>query len=150
MKSMFAPVATDLYKPALVQKVHATLEGMYGPHEIFTTCCMNKPQLEAGVEIINILSGCDSPVPRKITRVHHGFAVGNARGNDVFRFPDYARRHAVPTPAPCAAARNSRGGQVLLRQNEYRIKSRNTPKIKSVCCATPSTPVPVGTWWRSR
>jgi hypothetical protein len=87
---VFAPgCAMFLYKPGLVDKLHAYLESRRGPLEVLSACCHHTPAIPCGMKVITACPGCDRryrqnyPEPRSLSL----WAI--LAGDDSFPFPDY-------------------------------------------------------------
>ena len=89
-KFVFAPgCALFLYKPQLIQKLHAFLNSRSGPLELFSSCCHYMPSVPPGTKVITICPGCDRryrenyPEPLSVPLWEVLLAGGG------FAFPDY-------------------------------------------------------------
>lgn len=137
MKRVFAPgCAFTLYKPDLVEKLHAILNENLGEMDRLLTCCKNIPPLEPGIEVISTCPGCDKRY-RTNYEDSSNVALWEILANcDFLTFPDYGGKKmsiidACPTRDQVRVHDAVRS--VLDKMNITLIEPKNT-STKSICC----------------
>jgi Fe-S oxidoreductase len=87
---VFAPgCALFLYKPRLVEKLHAYLEARRGPLELFSTCCHFTPPIPPGTKVITTCPGCDRRYRQNYPEPLSVSLWELLAGDDAFPFPDH-------------------------------------------------------------
>jgi len=137
MKRVYAPgCAFVLYKPDLVERLHAILNENLGEMDRLLTCCKNIPPLEPRTQVITTCPGCD-----KRYRTNYEDSSNTAlweilATSDFFPFPDYDGKEmsiidACPTRDQVRVHDAVRAA--LNKMNIKLIEPMNT-RTKSNCC----------------
>jgi Fe-S oxidoreductase len=147
MTNAFAPgCALMLYKPHLVDKLHAILEKQLGKTDMLLTCCRHDPQVKTRTHVINICSGCDKRFRTLYENVSTISLWEVLATNDFFKFPDY-NGQVMSIMDPCPARDQERIHQairILLDKMNIRLIEPAKTKSNSICCGEGfygSTPV---------
>jgi len=89
----FAPgCALFLYKPQLVEKLHAYLEARRGPLEVLNACCHHVPAMPSDTRVVTTCPGCDRRYRQNYPEPLADSLWQLLAGDDSFPFPDYRRR----------------------------------------------------------
>ena len=137
MKRMFAPgCALMLYKPDLVNKLHTILNENLGKMDLLNICCRNQPDLNPGVEVINICPGCDKRYRENYDDATTISLWEILAKTDFFKYPDYHGKEmtiidACPTRSEIRVHKALR--TLLKKMNITLIESAKTG-INSTCC----------------
>ena len=137
MENMFAPgCALMIYKPHLVQKLHAILNDNVVNMSILTSCCRHEPNLERKTEIINICPGCDKRFKNDYYNTTTISLWEILAESDFFPFTDYQGKtmsiiDACPTRDQTRIHNTVR--KLLQKMNIDLIEPRKT-KMQSTCC----------------
>ena len=136
-KFVFAPgCALFLYKPLLVDKLHAYLEARRGPLAVLSACCHHTPALDAGTNVITTCPGCDR-------RYRHNYREPRSvslwellAGDDLFPFPDYrGRKMTIIDACPTRDQKRIHDAvrQLAARMNIVVVEPEKT-REKGTCC----------------
>ena len=137
MKRVYAPgCAFVLYKPDLVERLHAILNESLGGMDRLLTCCKNVPPLEPGTEVISTCPGCDKRYRTNYEDSSNIALWEILATSDFFPFPDYSGKKmtiidACPTRDQVRVHKAMRS--VLKKMNITLIEPKNTG-TKSICC----------------
>jgi Fe-S oxidoreductase len=89
-RHVFAPgCALLLYKPRLVEKLHARLNGLLGALEPFSSCCHHAPALPPGAKVVTVCPGCDRRYRQNYAEPLSQPLWEVLLGDGSFPFPDY-------------------------------------------------------------
>ena len=89
-KYLFAPgCALFLYKPHLIEKLHAFLNSRLGTLEVFSACCHHSPAIPAGAKVITVCPGCDRRYRQNYAEPLSVSLWEILAADDGFPFPDY-------------------------------------------------------------
>jgi Fe-S oxidoreductase len=90
MNRVFAPgCALIIYKPHLAVQMSKYLTEHHNVTGNLLTCCLNEPQLSAGMEIVNICPGCDKRYRNNYEKPMTISLWEMLAESDTFPFPDY-------------------------------------------------------------
>lgn len=137
MDYYFAPgCALFLYKPHLIEKLHAFLCAEYGAMDALLTCCRHTPPLPDDARVINICPGCDRRYRENYSTPRTVSLWELLSQNEAFPFPDYEGREmtiidACPTRDQVRvhdAVRN------LAEKMNIRIIEPKKTRLASSCC----------------
>ena len=137
MKRIFAPgCALMLYKPELVEKLYKILNKNLGEIDLLNVCCRNHPDLNSGVEVINICPGCDKRYRENYDESSTISLWEILAKTDFFSLPDYQGKEmsiidACPTRSEIRVHKAIR--TLLKNMNITLIEPKKTG-INSTCC----------------
>jgi hypothetical protein len=134
---VYAPgCAFILYKPDLVEKLHAILNENLGTIERLLTCCKNIPPLKPGIEVISTCPGCDKRY-RTNYEASSNISLWEILANsDFFPFPDYNRKKMSiidACPVRDQVRVHDAVRSVLHKMNITLVEPKST-RTKSICC----------------
>ncbi len=137
LNKVFAPgCALVLYKPELVEKLHAVVNANLGEMDKLMTCCRRDPQFASATEIINVCPGCD----KRFSKDYHNTTTISLweilAESDSFSFPDYKGQRMSILDA-CPTRENEKVHRairtILHKMNITLVEPKNT-RTKSTCC----------------
>jgi hypothetical protein len=134
---VYAPgCAFALYKPDLVEKLHAILNDNLGTMERLLTCCKNAPPLEPGTEVISTCPGCDKRFRTNYEDSSNISLWEILADSDFFTFPDYnGKKMSIIDACPVRDQTRVHDAvrSVLHKMNITLVEPKNT-RGKSICC----------------
>lgn len=137
MKRLFAPgCALIIYKPHLVEKLHAMLNENIEKMDRLELCCLNKPALEEGTEVINICPGCD----KRYRENYPGSSTISLwevlAESDFFPLPDYhGQKMSIIDACPTRGeVRVHEAIRTLLKKMNIELVEPEKTRTKSTCC----------------
>jgi len=137
MNRLFAPgCALMIYKPELVERVHARLSETLGPMELLLTCCRHVPPLPVGTEVVNVCPGCDRRY-RENYKDSGTISLWEVLArDDGFPFPDYGgRRMTIIDACPTRdQARVQDAVRALLSKMNIALVEPAKTRGRSTCC----------------
>jgi Fe-S oxidoreductase len=137
MKKVFAPgCGLMLYKPALANKIYASLEHSVGASTLLSLCCRNHPLLDAGVEVINVCPGCDRRFRESYSDSTTVSLWEILAECDFFPFPDYHGK-AMTILDACPTRGQSQihdAIRILLKKMNISLIEPEKTREKGVCC----------------
>jgi Fe-S oxidoreductase len=136
-KRIFAPgCGLILYKPALVEKLHKTLNENLGEMDRLMICCHHDPQLTEPTEIINICPGCDKRFRNNYNNASTITLWEILAETDFFPFPDYrGERMTISDACPTRDKEHIHKAirKVLCKMNIELVEPEKTG-AKGTCC----------------
>ncbi|MFE3845354.1 (Fe-S)-binding protein [Thermoplasmatota archaeon] len=125
-----------LYKPELVNKLYAILNENLGKLDLLNVCCRNQPDLNPGVEVINICPGCDKRFRENYDNSTTISLWEILAKTDFFPFPDYQGKEmtvidACPTRSE---VRVHEAIRTLLKKMNITLIEPAKTGIHSTCC----------------
>ena len=136
-KFVFAPgCALFLYKPLLVDKLHAYLEARRGPLAVLSACCHHTPALDAGTNVITTCPGCDRRYRQNYREPRSVSLWELLAGDDLFPFPDYrGRKMTIIDACPTRDRKRIHDAvrQLAARMNIVVVEPEKT-REKGTCC----------------
>lgn len=144
---VFAPgCALFLYKPRLVEKLHAYLEARCGPLEVLSACCHLTPEVPSEAKVITVCPGCDRRYRQNYAEPLSLSLWELLAGDGGFPFPDHrGRRMSIIDACPTRDQRRIHDAVRALaaRMNIVIVEPERT-RDKGACCGDtfyPALPV---------
>lgn len=137
MARLFAPgCALAIYKPALVERMHAYLRGAYGDVELLSTCCRHTPRAADGNTVINVCPGCDRRYRENYAEPSTVSLWEALAGREDFPFPDHcgARMSIIDACPTRSQARVHDAVRALARRMNIEIVEPAFTRERSTCC----------------
>jgi hypothetical protein len=136
-KRVYAPsCALTLYKPDLVEKLHAILNENLGTMERLLTCCKNVPSLEPGTEVISTCPGCDKRYRTNYEDSSNISLWEILAESDFFPFPDYdGKKMSIIDACPVRdQVRVHDAVRSVLHKMKITLVEPESTRTKSICC----------------
>ena len=134
---VFAPgCALFLYKPSLVDQLHAWLESRYGPLEVLSACCHHTPAIPAGTKVITTCPGCDRRYRQDYPEPLAVSLWEMLAQDDSFLFPNYhGQQMTIIDACPTRDQKPIHGAvRALAARMDIVIVEPGRTREKGTCC----------------
>lgn len=125
-----------LYKPALAEKVHLSLQKKFGKIEKLLSCCKHVPPVPPGTELINTCPGCDRRFRENYPDTANISLWEVFAENEIMQLPDYKGRKMTildACPARDQARIHTAVRKLAEKMNISLVEPKKT-KSNSTCC----------------
>ena len=136
-KHLFAPgCALFLYKPRLIEKLHAFLNSRLGALEVFSACCHHTPAVPCGARVITVCPGCDRRYRQNYAEPLSVSLWEMLAADDGFPFPDYrGERMTIIDACPTRdQARVHDAVRALARRMNIALVEPAQTRERGTCC----------------